>query len=237
MATFAQTFSSTRQFIKICGLTNLQDAAVCAELEVSAVGILLQKPGSMPDPHDDRLTVAEAAKLISRLPRSLTPVLLVHETQVERVLELCAQLSPGALQIQKSLSPEELIRVKREFPQLSIIKTFRVVRGATVDAVWSEIRSYADPDSIDAVLLDSGRPGAGEVHDWELSTELVKRSTRLPTILAGGLHAGNVRQALRQVRPFGVDVMSGVTLPQRDRKDAAALRAFVAAVREEGQRA
>ena len=93
---------------------------------------------------------------------------------------------------------------------------------------------------VDAFLLDSGKPGAaiptlggtGDVHDWDISAAFVAASPR-PVFLAGGLTAANVGAAIARVRPFGVDLCSGVRTD--DRLDAAKLAAFVGAVRQAGR--
>jgi phosphoribosylanthranilate isomerase len=92
-------------------------------------------------------------------------------------------------------------------------------------------------DDIDAILLDSGNPkaaiktlgGTGNVHNWDISRDLVK-AVKVPVFLAGGLNAGNVQDAIRHVQPFGVDICSGVRT--NGKLDAEKLKAFVAAVRD-----
>lgn len=234
MASLSNAVPPNRTFIKICGITTLADAALCATLGVNAVGILLQKKPGEREAHSDQLTVEEATVLVAGLPRSLIPVLLVHAIEVEKILEHCARISPGALQVQKPVSASDLRRVKQAFPSISIIKTFRVVPNVTVDSITSEIDRYIDEKTIDAVLLDAAKGGTGEVIDWGVAAELVKRTVRRPTLLAGGLKYWNVGEAIRQVRPWGVDVMTGVTSPLKDRKDPDALRKFVRAVCAEG---
>ncbi len=116
---------------------------------------------------------------------------------------------------------------------LSIIKTFAVTAEAVLDDLVAAIRRYRDAGAIDAALLDSERGGSGKVHDWSLSARVVERLPDVPILLAGGLTPDNVGAAVRQVRPFGVDVMTGVNAATPDTKDADKLRQFVRAVRSE----
>jgi phosphoribosylanthranilate isomerase len=217
-----------RGFVKICGVTNLGDAKLCAELGADAVGILVLQPGAARKPNSVRLARREAAALANALPDGLQSVLLVHETEPDAILDLASVIRPRALQIQHPVDANILLRVKECFPELSIIKTFRVGDGAAFDALARDIQHHIDDNAIDAILLDSDKGGSGKVHDWELSRRLVTRFAGMPTILAGGLNAENVAAAGHTVRPYGVDVMSGVASSERkDRKDPDKLRAFI----------
>ena len=224
------TSSAGRGFVKICGVTNVDDANLCAQLGADAIGMLLTKPGQSRESGSDRLDRTGAAALAAALPAGLKSVLLVHATDLDEMLALADEIQPSALQVQRAVAPETLLRVKESFPGKSIIKTFPVERGAAVDVLEQDIRRYVRSGAIDAILLDGFRGGSGEVHDWDLSRQLVARFPDTPTILAGGLNAENVALARATVRPYGVDVMTGVTFEeQRDRKDPGRLRAFLAA--------
>jgi len=102
--------------------------------------------------------------------------------------------------------------LKEEAPQLRIIKSL-IVRGSNTDTLIDEVRRYEA--CVDSFIIDTSDPvtgasgATGRVHDWEISRRLVASSAR-PLILAGGLNAGNVRQAIRTVRPAGVDVHTGI---------------------------
>lgn len=227
------TTSAKKGFVKICGVCSVDDAILCAKLGADAIGMLLTKPGGSREPGSDRLERAEAAKLVASLPDGLNSVLLVHAVDLEEIIELAAEIRPNALQVRGPVNPEALRRVKERFPEQRVIKTFSVPSNASFSALEEEIRMYVDDGAIDAVLLDSARGGSGHVHDWVTSAKLVERFDGTPVILAGGLNAENVAEARRTVRPYGVDVMSGVTCSERrDRKDQNRLRAFLKAWHE-----
>jgi phosphoribosylanthranilate isomerase len=196
--------------------------------------MLLEKPGVPSKAHSDRISVSKATTLVAELPGSLRSVLLVHDTDLDLILELAERISPAALQVQAPIPPPNLRKLKMRSPHLSIIKTFSIQTGVTIEPLVREIQGYWECGSIDAALLDSVHGGSGRVHDWPLSAKLIQRLPQLPIILAGGLTSTNVAEALRQVRPNGVDVMTGITSTVRDRKDHNKLRAFVAAVRSAG---
>ena len=117
-------------------------------------------------------------------------------------------------------------------PGVAIVQVVHVVGGESVD----EARTAAE--TADAILLDSGRTtgkvrelgGTGRTHDWTVSREIVQ-AVDVPVFLAGGLNAENVGEAVRQVRPFGVDLCTGVR--SEGRLDRGRLRAFMAALASE----
>lgn len=227
------TISSRRGFVKVCGVCTIDDALLCANLGADAIGMLLTKPGAPRKPGSDRLAPEEATRLAAALPVGLKSVLLVHAVDLNELLQLAEEIKPNAFQVRQPLSPAMLRRVKERFPELGIIKTISVASGASFPALEDQIRAYIDQGAVDAVLLDSAQGGSGVVHDWETSARLVERFAGTPLILAGGLKAENVAEARRLVRPYGVDVMSGVTCSdRRDRKDPVRLRAFLEAWHE-----
>lgn len=116
-------------FIKICGLTNLADAALCTELGVNAVGFLLQPEDAQKPRSDDedRLSIADAVSLVAGLPNGLLPVLLLHTVELATILKYCETIRPGALQVQKPVSPTDLAQVRKAFPGIAVIKNFSVV--------------------------------------------------------------------------------------------------------------
>jgi len=129
------------------------------------------------------------------------------------------------------VDPGTYAAVRRELPNVKIVQVIHVQdRGALDEA------HEAEPH-VDAILLDSGRPnaavkelgGTGRTHDWSVSAALV-RSVQVPVFLAGGLREENVQDAVQSVRPFGLDLCSGVRT--NGRLDAEKLRRFVNATRE-----
>jgi phosphoribosylanthranilate isomerase len=138
--------------------------------------------------------------------------LITYLNRVAAILELCHSLSVNMVQLHGETELEQIQLLKQRAPQLRIIKSL-IVRGGNSDALIDEVRRYEA--SVDSFITDTfdpetGASGAtGRVHDWEISRRLMASSAR-PLILAGGLNAGNVRQAIRTVRPAGVDVHTGI---------------------------
>lgn len=232
----SSTTLSDKGFVKVCGVSSIEDAQLCSRYGANAIGILLTKPGQPREAGSDRLLPSEAARLVAALRGDLHTVLLVHPLDPGEIVALATHIEPSALQVQSNVSPHDLLQVKAQFPQIGIIKTFSVRQGIDISELETEIRSYVAYNAIDAVLLDSERGGSGIAHDWETSREIVARFSHIPVLLAGGLNKDNVAQARRQVAPYGVDVMTGVTSPsRRDRKDESRLREFFKAWNEASQ--
>lgn len=199
--------------VKICGITNLDDALGAAQAGADALGFIFA--GGSP-----RLLTLEAAAAISRqLPSHPMRVGVFADAPAEFVAEAIQRCGLAMAQFHGSESPEFCA----QFGVMSM-KAFRVRDAASLDA----IAAY----TVDAILLDTHVPGrlggTGAVFDWTLARDA--RKFGKPVFLAGGLNADNVAGALRVAEPFGVDVSSGVeAMPGK--KDLEKVRRFIAAVR------
>ncbi|MDQ2918408.1 MAG: phosphoribosylanthranilate isomerase [Verrucomicrobiota bacterium] len=201
--------------IKICGLTNPGDARVCAEMGVHMLGLNFSPQSAR------RITVKRAEEVIGAVrddfPR-LKLIGLFVDQPIDFVQNATEMLELDGVQLHGAETPEFVRRVRAPF----VIKALRV----TADF------SLTNPYDCDAILLDTWNPdqagGTGETFDWSIAARLRPEIDRL--ILAGGLRPENVSEAIWAVRPFGVDVCSGVeNAPGRKSEDK--LRRFVEAVR------
>lgn len=201
-----------RTRVKICGVTRPEDAAMAADLGADAVGLNFWPPGSR------CIDAGRAGEIVAALPPMVTPIGVFvdpRQSEVERVL---ARAGLSVLQFHGDESPSECERYG-----LPYIKAIRVRGGED----WAEIEArYAGAR---AFLVDSyrrGLPGGtGSVFDWSL----VPLDRDRALVLAGGLKAGNVAQAVRAVRPYAVDVCGGVE-ESPGRKSPALVGAFIQAV-------
>lgn len=173
------------------------------------------------------ITEAEAVTIARGAPPWATPVLLTARETAESIAAHAAEAGVRAVQIVRHLSPDELARLARIAPDLARMQVVHVEDDTALDL----IDAYAP--HVTAFLLDSGRPsrhelgGTGRVHDWRISAEFVRRSP-CPVFLAGGLTPENVGEAISRVRPFGVDLCTGVRV--NGALDPARLAAFMVAV-------
>lgn len=199
--------------VKICGLTTPEDAEAAVGAGADAIGLVFWE-------RSPRFVTLERAREIGRaLPPLVARVGVFVDPSEERVTEAIAAAGLDTLQFHGAEPPEFCLRFGRRS-----IKSFRLRDASVLEA----LRQYAT----DAWLLDSfvaGHPGGtGRPVDWALAIEASRRGR--PVILAGGLRPETVGEAIRRVRPYAVDVSSGVeTLPGK--KDRDKIRAFVDAVR------
>jgi len=202
-----------RTRIKICGLTREADVDAAVRAGADAIGFVLYERSAR------RVSAARAGELARRLPPFVTPVLLLVNAS-PHLLQAGLQAVPQALlQFHGDETPADCRRAARPY-----LRAARVVPGLDL---LDFARSYADAQGL---LLDAhvdGYGGGGKVFDWSL----IPRDVPRPLVLSGGLHAENVMAGILRVRPWAVDVSSGVEAA-KGIKDAAAMRRFCNAVRD-----
>ncbi|MCX8012486.1 MAG: phosphoribosylanthranilate isomerase [Desulfobacterota bacterium] len=200
--------------IKICGITNLNDALTAADLAVDALGFVFYHPSP-------RFIPPDKAKLIRKHipPFTFTVGVFVNESK-EEVLKVAKECGLDILQFHGNESPEYC----NFFSDYKIIKSFSLKEPSELEA----ISRY----QVNAILIDAYEPayygGTGKKANWELARAAKKFG---PLILAGGLNENNVCEAILEVAPYAVDVSSGVEL-RPGVKDPEKLRRFVRKVKE-----
>jgi phosphoribosylanthranilate isomerase len=193
--------------IHVAGVIDLAEAQLLIDCGVRYLGFPF-----VLDCHKEDLTIDAAAAIVTTLRSQATFFLITYLNRAKAILELCHNLSVNMVQLHGETDLEQVQLLKQQAPQLRIIKSL-IVRSGNANILIDEVRRYEA--SVDSFITDTfdpvtGASGAtGRVHDWEISRMLVASSTR-PFILAGGLNAGNVCQAIRIVRPAGVDVHTGI---------------------------
>jgi phosphoribosylanthranilate isomerase len=203
-----------RTRIKICGITRTQDARAAAEAGADAIGLVFYPPSPR------YLSTERAAEIRDALPPFVQTVALFVNADAAQVAQVLGRVRPALLQFHGEETPEFCAQFGMPF-----VKACRIKPG--VDAL-----EYLRPYSRAAAwLFDSHVPeygGIGESFDWSLlpAADRIERSV----ILSGGLSRENVAEAIRRVRPWGVDVSSGVE-SAKGVKDGAKIAAFIAEVR------
>jgi len=182
--------------------------------------------------HREDLGVDEAAAIVARFRSHADFFLITYLTTASDVLALCRRLGVGMVQLHGAVAAGEIAELRGLDPALRVLKSL-IVRQDNAAALAEEVRAFAplvDAFITDTFDPDTGASGAtGRTHDWRVSRRLVECSPK-PVILAGGLTPFNVRDAIRTVRPAGVDVHTGVEGPDgRKRRDL--VEAFVAEAR------
>ena len=193
--------------VKICGITDPEDLDSVVDLGADAIGLTVDVPVETPREIDAR----EAASLAEATPPFVATVLVTMPDIPEDAVELADQVQPDAVQVHGDMAPDDLASLSE------------TVRGDVIKAVSPDDAEAYDTVA-DALLVDSldesGAGGTGEAHDWARTAELVETLSS-PVVLAGGLTPSNVADAVETVRPFAVDVASGVeSRPGRKAPDA-----------------
>lgn len=214
-----------RTRIKICCISSIAEAAVAINHGADALGLVGKMP-SGPGPIPDWLI----AEIIKTIHPPVASFLLTSEQSSEEIIYHIKRVAANTVQIVDELTGGTYRDIRSSLPHLKIVQVIHVLNEKSID------EALRLSEEADALLLDSGNPkgaiktlgGTGNIHNWDISREIV-RQVKVPVFLAGGLHAGNVLQAIEKVRPFGVDICNGVRTGGK--LDPAKLTAFMKAVR------
>jgi len=204
-----------RPRIKICCISSIEEARFAIELGASAIGLVGEMP-SGPGPIPDELI----RKIAAGVPPPVATFLLTSETAAEKIIRHHQRTNTNTIQIVDMPSADAYSKIKTALPSVKIVQVIHVIDEKSFELAVS-ISGH-----VDALLLDSGNPdlkikvlgGTGRIHDWKLSRK-IRENSECPVFLAGGLKPENVRWAIDEVQPFGIDVCSGVRTNGRlDRK-------------------
>lgn len=179
--------------------------------------------------HKEDLSEEEAGRIIRSLRAGVTCLLITYLSNAQQIVELCRKLGVSYVQLHGDIASDELARLKAMWPELRIVKSL-IVGDANLAELEYEVKKtapYVDGYITDTYDRSTGAKGAtGKTHDWLIDRRLVDISPR-PVIMAGGLNPENVREAIQQVHPAGVDVHTGIEGTD-GRKDRELTRKFIA---------
>ena len=196
-------------FVKICGITCVEDALLATALGADGVGFVFAPSG--------RKVAAPAVEdIVRQLPHEMMTVGVFRDQGREQVVKTVNGIGLRAAQLHGHESPEDCRWVAERVPV-----TIRALRAGS-----SDLERF-DEFGADILLLDSQEPGSGQEFDWTLASEIPSNRR---VVLAGGLDPGNVGRAIQLLDPFGVDVSTGVER-EPGLKDPRFMRAFVEAAR------
>ena len=209
--------------MKICGITRLRDVNNAMNEGADALGFVVDSPSS-----PRNLTLTKARMLMKAVHVFSSRVAVTSSHDSKRVLKICRQLKPDAIQLHYH-TPKTIHLLRMMHPATKVIL-------ATPIRTPSSLREAIDSTRYsDAILTDSPSPtgigGTGRTHDWHLTAKVRKAIYPHPLILAGGLTPKNIRAAIRQVKPYAVDVSSGVERTV-GKKDVLKIREFVMNAKE-----
>ena len=210
--------------VKICCISSPEEARLAIAQGAAALGLVSEMP-SGPGVIPDELI----AEIAAQIPPPVASFLLTSRTAPEAIAAQARDCRTNTLQLVDAVAPETYAYLRKELPALKIVQVIHVIDDDSI----AEARALSK--KVDALLLDSGNPtlqvkqlgGTGRVHDWSLSRRIVEEA-KCPVFLAGGINRTNVQRAIREVRPYGLDLCSSVR--SGDHLDAAKLRGFFDAV-------
>jgi phosphoribosylanthranilate isomerase len=212
--------------VKVCCIASPDEADLAIDAGADMLGLVSAMP-SGPGPIPD----SEIGTIVRHVGARAATVLLTSRQNAPGIREQLDQIQPTVVQLVDDLPTSEYAALRASHPSVVIMQVIHV-RGPASLAEAIRIAPFAD-----AILLDSGDPtatvkelgGTGRVHDWAVS-RTIRDTIQIPVFLAGGLRASNVAGAIDEVRPFGVDVCSGVRVDGR--LDSTAVRAFIHTARD-----
>ena len=201
--------------VKVCGIMNEKDLDCAIAGGADAVGFIVEVEDSR-----HRISAEDASELIRLVPVFTKSVAVIAPNSPEEAVLLARKTESDLLQVHGTLEPLEIKELKKQ------------VHQKVIAAVPPGVEAHRMAAAADAVLLDTFMDGklggTGAVHDWSVSAA-VARDIQIPIILAGGLNPSNVGEAIRTVKPYAVDVSSGVEIVGR--KDQEKVKSFVREVR------
>ena len=192
--------------VKICCINSIAEARLAIAMGASALGLVSEMPSG-----PGVISEARIAEIATAVPPPIATVLLTSKTIADDIIDQQRRCKVNTIQLCDRVSFDELIKLREHLPGIGLVQVIHVSDRASID----EAKTVAG--HVDALLLDSGNQslaikelgGTGRTHDWSLSRAVVE-SVTVPVFLAGGLNSHNVIEAIEKVRPFGVDICTGV---------------------------
>jgi|Deesub1362A_J573_1020465.scaffolds.fasta_scaffold00051_138 phosphoribosylanthranilate isomerase len=208
--------------VKICGNTEPELAVKIAQMGADYIGVIVEVPVNTPR----KVTASKAREILRAVEYEASGVAVIMPTTIEEAVRLYNTVRPDYLQLHGN-EPPAFVKQLRSLIPCNIIKTIHVGEDA--------IKKAKDHSKFsDAILLDTSSKemgGSGETHDWEISRRIVEEVEK-PVFLAGGLTPENVKDAIKVVRPYAVDVSSGVET-EKGIKDLEKVKRFIEMARTE----
>jgi phosphoribosylanthranilate isomerase len=211
-------------WIKICANTNLADAALAADLGADALGFVF---ASSPR----RVTAEQVAGISPHLPVAIEKIGVFSTIDPEEIVAAVGTAGLTGVQLHSEYSPALVATLAARLPGIRIIQTtHQPASTASLQTTPADLANLSHAPHVQAVLVDSrtatASGGTGVAFDWEAARQSLLTLAPMPLIVAGGLHPGNVQEAIALLQPWGVDVASGVE-SRPGHKDPARLADFL----------
>lgn len=212
-----------KDLIQIAGIMDKEEAYMLMEYGTDYLGFPLRLPVNKED-----TTEEEAAEIIKIIRPPHKGVLITYLDKAEEIISFCDFLGVSIVQLHGKISREELEKTKELRPSLEVIKSLVVAKDnyKALEEMVNTLSPWVDAYITDTFDPVTGAEGAtGKTHDWSVSRRIVEISPR-PVIIAGGLNPGNVKRAVKEIKPAGVDVHTGIEGPD-GRKNEELVKSFI----------
>ena len=195
-----------RTRFKICCISSIDEAKLAVAHGASALGLVASMPSG-----PGVISESMIAEIAETIPPGVASFLLTSRQDIAAIIDQQLRCGVNSIQICDRLTRGTHHELRQALPGIGLVQVIHVLDDSSID----EARLVAP--HVNAILLDSGNPklatkelgGTGRVHNWQISRK-IRDAVNVPVYLAGGLNADNVANAIAQVRPFGVDICSGV---------------------------
>lgn len=192
--------------VKVCCISSLEEANLAISSGASAIGLVSEMPSGPGVISED--LIAKIAKAVSN---NIETFLLTSKQRVKEIIEQLKKYKTTTVQIVDDLIEGSYEEIRSAIPYIKIVQVIHVEDEKSIE------KGVLISKYVDALLLDSGNQklqvkelgGTGRIHDWSLSKKIVE-NVNVPVYLAGGLNSQNVGEAIKTVKPFGIDLCSGV---------------------------
>lgn len=207
--------------VQIAGIKTIEDALMCVKYDCDAIGLLVGRSHNS----DDFIGTNKAKEIIEALPPFISSVIITHLEDSKDIIDILKETKANTVQLHSYIKESEVKKIKEALPYVKILRLIHVSEdGKLLNELEKDfIGDCLFLDSINVKTNQFG--GTGLTHDWNKSAEIVKNS-KLPVILAGGLNPSNVAEAIKMVKPYGVDTNSGCKASNGYR-DEEATRLFI----------
>ena len=210
--------------VQVFAIKSVQEMQMCIDAELDRWGLAVGKRGIMPG----ELSFEKTRKIFKATPANYPKMALTIDTDIDDLVEIVTETKPDLLHLCgdiEDLPPEEVYELRKKIPGVEIIQAIPIIGHQSLNI------ALAYENVADILFLDSVAPGvkgigiAGKTHDWSISRTIVD-SVKKPCMLAGGLSSENVAEAIKAVRPWGVDSNTHTCIPGTWKKDPDRLRRF-----------
>jgi len=192
--------------VKICCINSVEESRFAIRCGASALGFVSEMPSG-----PGVISLDLIANIISSVPPAVSTFLLTSKQSINEIIKQHNHCRTNTIQIVDRLIEGTHKDLKKNLPGISIVQVIHVTGEESIEEALSI------EDSVDAILLDSGNRhatvkelgGTGRAHNWNISNK-IRAALKIPIFLAGGLTPENITDAIKTVRPFGVDVCCGV---------------------------